>query len=359
MIVNYQRPPVRIALMGLGRTFFEEHYPVFKKYSSLFRVVAACDLMRERRDLIAKDFPECRMFRQYPDMLDEREIDIVDVTTPTADHVKHAMQALDRGFWTLLETPLATSEDETRILRGAVQKSKGRLLPVQRGLFAPDFLLARQMMLDPRIGEIYSIRVRQEDYVRRDDWQTVKRLGGGACYYAMTDLIMQTLKLLPMPPFQMWSDLKRVTSLGDSEDYVHANIKTRGVVSADIEYNGGVLAPCREPSFTIRGTLGEFRVMAGAREGVLTAVDPAYSFPRRRSSVRTPPLEDLHEDFKVLETRVALPEGSLYGADAFWKCVYNTVRVAAPFPVQLDDAWAALRYAQIMKDASPFGRQGV
>ncbi|GEM_PF-652309 len=358
MTVNYQRPPLRVAIMGLGRVFFEEHYPLFKKHPELFQIVAACDLMRERRDIVAKDFPNCRMFRQYPDMLDEREIDLVDVTTPTADHVKHAMQALDRGFWTLLETPLATSEDETRMLRGAIQKSKGRLLPVQRGLFAPDFLLARQMMLDPRIGEIYSIRVRQEDYVRRDDWQSIKRLGGGACFYAMTDLVLQTLKLLPMPPYQMWSDLKRVVSLGDSEDYVHACFKTRGQVSADIEYNGGVLAPSREPSFTIRGSTGEFRVKAGAHEGTLTFVDPDYAFPRRRSSVRTPSLADLHEDFKVVEAPVALPAGTLCGPEAFWTCVYNTVRVAAPFPVQLEDAFTALRYAQLMKDASPFGRQG-
>lgn len=358
MIVNYERPPVRIALMGLGRAFFEEHYPVFKENPSLFQIVAACDLIRERRDRVARDFPKCRMFRQYPDMLDEREIDVVNVATPTADHLKHAMQALDRGFWTVLETPLATSEDEARTLRGAAQKAKGRLLPVQRGIFAPDFLLARQMMLDPRIGEIYSIRVRRQDYIRRDDWQTIRRLGGGACYYAMTDLIMQTLKLLPMPPFQMWSDLKRVTSLGDSEDYVHVNIKTRGIVSADVEYNGGVLAPCREPSFTIRGSLGEFNVKTGSPEGMLTVADPEYDFPRRRSSVRTPSLDDLHEDFKVLELPVALANGTLYGANAFWKCVYNTVRVASPFPVQLEDSLMAHRYAQMMKDASPFGRQG-
>lgn len=358
MIVDYQRPPVRVALMGLGRAFFEEHYPILKEHQDLFQIVAACDVQRDRRDRIAKDFPKCRMFRQYSDMLDEREIDLVDVTTPTAVHLQHAMQALDRGFWTLLETPLATSEDEARTLRGAAQKAKGRLLPVQRGIFAPDFLLSRQMMLDPRLGEIYSVRVRREDYIRRDDWQTVKRLGGGASYYAMTDLIMQALKLLPMPPFQMWSELKRVTSLGDSEDYVHVNIKTRGIVSADVEYNGGVLAPCREPSFTVRGALGEFRVNLGATEGVLTVVDPEYKFPRRRSSVRTPPLEDLHEDFKVLQIPVSLPQGTLYGQQAFWKCVYNTVRIATPFPVQLEDSLLALRYAQMMKDASPFGRQG-
>lgn len=358
MIVNYQRPPVRIALMGLGRTLFEEHYPVFKAHPELFEVVAACDFLRERRNIVERDFPKCRMFRQYEDMLDERDIDIVDITTPTEDHLNHAMMALDRGFWTVLETPLATTEDEARTLRGAIKKAKGHFLPVQRGIFAPDFLLARQAMLDTRLGEIYSISIRNSDYVRRDDWQTVKRLGGGACYYAMTDLIMQVLKLLPMPPFQMWSDLKRVVSLGDSEDYVYVCFKTRGLVSADLVYNGGVLAPCREPSFVIHGSMGEFRVEQGACEGKLVIVDPEYNLPRRRSSVRTPSLDDMHEDFKILEVPLALTPNTLYGANAYWRCVYDTVRTATPFPVQLEDAMTAIRYAQLMKAASPFNNKG-
>ena len=76
----YLRPPVRVALMGLGRSMFTDHYPVFKAHPALFKVVAACDLLKERRDIIAKDFPDCRMFRRFTDMLDERDIDVVDIT---------------------------------------------------------------------------------------------------------------------------------------------------------------------------------------------------------------------------------------------------------------------------------------
>ena len=200
MKAEYQRPPIRVALMGLGRSMFADHYPVFKKHPALFKVVAACDLLKERRDIVAQDFPDCRMFRQFADMLDERDIDLVDIATCSVDHVNHAMMSLKKGFWTLLETPMALTPDDAQILRGQAIKSKNRLLVLQRGLFAPDFLLAKQMMSDPRLARIHQIRIRREDYVRRDDWQCVKRLGGGAAYYAMTDLIIQALRLLPTPP---------------------------------------------------------------------------------------------------------------------------------------------------------------
>ena len=350
----YLRPPVRVALMGLGRSMFTEHYPVFKAHPALFKVVAACDLLKERRDIIAKDFPDCRMFRRFTDMLDERDIDVVDIATCSVDHVKHALMSLERGFWTLLETPIALTVDDAQVLRGAAQKAKNRLLALQRGLFSPDFLLAKQEMSDTRLGDIYEVRVRKEDFIRRDDWQAVKRLGGGAAYYAMTDLILQTLKLLPLPPIQMWSELRRVASLGDAEDCAHVNLKTRGIISADIEFNGGVLPEDRGPSFVIRGTRGTFKVQPGASEGTLTVIDPDFSFPRRRSSVRTPELVDMHENVPVKTFKVELEKGTLHGPSAFWKHLYDTVRTAAPFPLALEDSLEAVKFAHLMKKTSPF-----
>ena len=354
--VEYQRPPVRVALMGLGRSMFAEHYPVFKAHPALFRVVCACDIRKERRDRIEKDFPECRMFRQYSDMLDEHDIDLVDIATPSVSHVRDAVKALNRGFWTLLETPMSLTLDDAMVLKGAAIKAKNRLLVMQRGIFDADFLLAKQAMSDPRLGAIYQIQIRREDFIRRDDWQCVKRLGGGAAYYAMTDLVLQALKLLPVPPIQMWSELKRIASLGDAEDYAHVNLKTREHISADIEFSGGVLPEDRSPSFVVRGERGTFKVRPGATEGVLTVIDPDFKFPRRRSSVRTPELDDMHENVPVKTFAVELPRGTLHGPSAFWKCVYSTVRTAAPFPLTIDDSIEAVKFSHLMKKTSPYGK---
>jgi len=352
----YQRPPIRVALMGLGRAAFTEHYSVFKAHPALFKVVAACDLLKERRDIIAKDFPDCKMFRQFTDMLDERDIDLVDIMTPTTMHVKHALTSLKRGFWTLLESPLALTPDEAAVLRGQAMKAKGRLIVMQRGLFDPDYLLAKQVMEDKRLGMIHQVRIRKHDYIRRDDWQCVKRLGGGAAYYAMTDMTLQALRLLDSPPIQMWSELKRLASLGDSEDYAHLVLKTRDQRSADLEFSGGEIPGESEPSFVIRGEMGYFKVMPGKSEGVLRVIDPAFSFPRRRSSVRTPPIKDMHEEVPVVEIPVELPKGTMQGESAFWKHIYDTVRTAAQFPLTLDESISALKFSYLMKKTSPFGK---
>lgn len=349
------RPPLRVALVGLGRAMFEEHYPIYREHPALFNVVAACDLLKERRDIVARDFPHCKMFRKLADMLDEREIDLVDIATPTSEHCRHALLSLQRGFWTLVETPMALTPDETQILRGADAKAHGRLIVLHRGLFSPDFMLARRALIYPRLGRIHHIVIRKEDYVRRDDWQAVTRLGGGAACYAMTDLLVMARRLLMAPPVQMWSDLKRLMSLGDAEDCVRVLLKTREEVTAEVVYDGGCVLAGRNPSFEISGSRGMFRVMPGARSGVITAVDPNFDFPRRRTSVRTPPLgESLHEQIPFVESTVELPSETACGAPAFWKAVYQTVRIAAAFPIQLEESMESVKLVHLMKKNSPF-----
>ena len=251
---------------------------------------------------------------------------------------------------------MALTVADAQLLRGQAQKSRNRLIVLQRGMFDPDFLLARQTLSDPRLGAVHQVRVRREDFIRRDDWQCVKRLGGGAAYYAMTDLVLQTLRLLPSPPVQMWSELKRIASLGDAEDYAHVNLKTRDQFSADIEFNGGCLPGLRSPSFEIVGERGVFRVRPGESSGELTVIDPSFSFPRRRSSVRTPPMSDMHEKFPVVTVPVSLARGVEHGPSVFWRHLYDTVRTAAPFPFPLEDSIEAVKFSHLMKKTSPFGK---
>ena len=353
---EFQRPPVKVALMGLGRAMFESHYPVFKEHPALFDVVAACDMLKDRRDRVAADFPQCRMFRRYDDMLDERGIDLVVVATGSKSHVEHAMMSLEHGHWTLLETPMALTFEDAQLLRGANMKAKNRLVVYHRGLFDADFLLAKAEMSDSRLGAIHSISVRREDFIRRDDWQTLKSRGGGATYYEMQDLVLQTLKLLPLPPVQMWSELKRIASLGDTEDCVHVRFKTRQQITADVEYCGGSISPEKSPSFTIRGSRGVFTVMPGASKGRITMIDPAFKFPRRRSSVRVHPIADMHESFPIVTEEVCLPRGTAFGQSLFWRHLYDAVRVAAPFPLQLEDSIECVKLSRLMRKTSPFGR---
>ena len=349
------RRPLRIGIAGLGRAGLLEHLPALRQLPALYTVAAVCDLMKERRDIVERDFPNVRTYRRIEDMLDDPDIDVIDVALPTLDHVKVAIAALNRNIWTVVETPLATSHDAATRLKATSLKTRGKLLPYAPGLFAPDFRLAQMALDDPRLGGVYDVRVRRQDYIRRDDWQCVKRCGGGCAWYDGPDALLQAVTLMRTLPAQLWSELKRVVSLGDAEDFLHIVLKSRGEITADVELCGAHLAPA-EPSFTLRGSLGSFYVNPGAAEGTLRVISPRFKFPRRRSSVRTPSLDDMHENLPIENIPLRLPDNSVAGPTAFWRAVYATIRTAAPFPVSLDEAVEVIRYLQLAKQASPFAK---
>ena len=349
------RRPLRIGIAGLGRAGLQDHLPALRQLPGLYTVAAVCDLMKERRDIVEREFPNVRTYRRMEDMLDDPDIDVIDIALPTLDHVKVAIAALNRNLWTVVETPIATSHDAATMLKATSLKTRGKLLPYVPGLFAPDFRLAQMALDDPRIGTVFDVRVRRQDYIRRDDWQCVKRCGGGCSWYDGPDALLQAVTLMRTLPAQLWSELKRVVSLGDAEDFLHIVLKSRAEVTADVEVCGAHLAPI-EPSFMLRGSLGSFSVLPGATEGKLRVISPRFKFPRRRSSVRTPPLTDMHEDLPVEDITLRLPENAVSGPTAYWHAVYATIRTAAPFPVSLDEAVEVIRYLQLAKQTSPFAK---
>lgn len=343
-----QRPPVRVGIVGLGRAGLYSHLPALKALPDLYRLVAVCDLLKERRDIVERDFHDLHTYRRVEDMLDDPTLEAVVIALPTVEHVPCALEALRRDKWTILESPIAVTHDDAKILQAASVKTRGKLCAYSPGLFAPDYRLALTALDDARLGEVFDVRVRRQDYIRRDDWQSVKRCLGGCTWYEGPDAVLQATALMRSQPAQLWSELKRIASLGDAEDFAHIILKSRTNITADIELNGGRLPP-QQPAFELHGDRGSFSVAAGATEGTLHIIDPDFKFPRRRSSVRTPALNDLHEEIPVIDVPMRLPAGSEPASVLFWRTLYATIRTAAPFPIDLDSVVETIRYLQLVK----------
>lgn len=352
--ISARRPPVRIGIAGVGRSVLMNHLEAIHALPELYTVTAVCDLVKDRRDRVERLYPELKPYRRYEDMLDDPEIDLVFIALPTTFHVKAALAALAKNKWTVLESPIALSHEHAMVLRAASIKARGKLYPCLPGYFSPEFRLARMAAADERLGDVYEAVVRRQDYVRRDDWQSIKRCGGGAAWYDGPETVQQAVTLLGSQPGQLWSELKRIAALGDAEDTAHIALKGRGEMTVYIDIGGGRL-DMPLPAFEVRGSRGVFSVMPGASTGTIRGIDPGYKFPRRRSSVRTPPLADLHEKIPVKEWTLTLPDGES-AAMGYWKALHESVSRAIPFAVPLDDAVETIRYLQVVKQSSPFAK---
>ena len=342
---------ISLGVIGCGRSAVLGHLPAIGRLNGLFRVAAVCDVEKSRRDRVSESFPDVRHYRRAEDMIDDPDLDLVLIATPSLEHEEIALECLRRNLWTVCETPVSPTHDGALVLRGASLKAGKKLIAATPALFSPAFRLASLARARRKIGDLYDIRIRQACYLRRDDWQATSKRCGGAAFFAAQEPVLQALTLLQAPPLQMWSEIKKLVALGDAEDYVHLTLRTADGITADVETNCAVVR-AEEPEITLRGTRGSFSVMPGAMEGRYCIIDPGQRFPHRRSSVALPPLEEPGEKIRVTEEKVALPDPSP-AQDAFWRSVYMTVRTGKPFPVDFDLVVEMARYIGIVRKSAP------
>ena len=353
-MIRTTRPPIRIGIAGLGRAGLEMHCPELDLYPELFKIIAVCDPIKERRDVVVERYPECRTYRRYEDLLADPDVELIDIATRSDDHAAHAMQALKTNKWVSVERPFCRDYDEAMVLRAAAIKAGNRLLVRHNYRFEPAFLQVKEVVESGVLGEVYDIKMRRGSYERRDDWQVVKRCAGGAALAWGPAFLDQALELMRTPPVKVWSDFKRVASVGDAEDYVRIILRNMAGMTIDLEYSGGRIGV--EPLFVATGTKGEFTLYPDATEGTLRYHDPKQKMARRRSSVRTPPLGSYGtaETLRWLEAKVPVKPKADAGMTLIWEHVFSAIRENRPYPVSLDTAIETMRILTLVKKESSF-----
>ena len=338
---------IAVGVVGCGRSAVLGHLPAIGRLHGLFRVSAVCDVEKSRRDHVESMFPEVRHYRRAVDMVDDPDLDLVLVATPSLEHDRIVLDCLSRRLWTVCETPVSSTHDGAIVLRGASVKAGNRLIAAVPQMFSNEFRLASIARSRKKIGTLYDIRIRHGSYVRRDDWQATTRRGGGASFYSAQEPILQALTLLNVPPVQMWSEIKKLVALGDAEDYVHLIMRNADGVTADIEANSAVVGT-GDPAIELRGTRGSFFVMPGAEKGVYRIIEPTQRFAHKRSSIALPPLREMSERIRIVEEELSIPD-PMSPHEAFWRAVHSTVLSDGEFPVDFDLVADMARYVGIVR----------
>ncbi|HVO44215.1 MAG TPA: Gfo/Idh/MocA family oxidoreductase [Aggregatilineales bacterium] len=150
---------LRIGIIGAGRWAASAHLPGFKR-SPLSEVVAICDLDRQLGEQRAAQFGIPTVVTDYRELLDRKDIDVIDVCTrgDSKDDNNHeilAFAALEAGKHCLCEKPVA---HDYRNTWKAHRLAESRGLKTKVGLtfrYAPAMRYMRALIEDGFVGEPY------------------------------------------------------------------------------------------------------------------------------------------------------------------------------------------------------------
>jgi predicted dehydrogenase len=175
----------------------------------------------------------CRAHPDFAALLDDRDVELIVIATPSHVHAQQAIDALERGKHVVCEKPMALSAaDADRMIAAAERGS--RLLTVFHNMrYWGDFQEVREVIASGKLGRIVQVKITMHRFTRRWDWQTVREFGGGALFNAGAHLVDLALQLMGdrAEPQVIAADLRHALTSGDAED--HAKILLRDGASAD------------------------------------------------------------------------------------------------------------------------------
>ena len=161
---------INIGVIGTGRIGREWDMPSTIKFDQA-RMLAVCDLDKNRvgaaqkwvNDYYSKknnsSYTGTKTYEHYEDLLADKDIDAVIISTPDHWHVIPAIHAVRAGKDVYMEKPASLSISEGRILSNESAKA-GRIFQIgsqQRSM--PQFKKACELVRNGRIGKLHTIYV--------------------------------------------------------------------------------------------------------------------------------------------------------------------------------------------------------
>jgi len=182
-------PEIGVGILGyafMGRS----HSNAYKKMPYIFwpppaipRLVAICGRTRWKVAETARRFGYSKYYIDWREMLREEEIQLFDNSSPNNMHAAPCIAAAEAGKHILCEKPMARDAEEARRMLEAARVAKVKHMVAFNYRFVPAIRLAKKLMDEDAIGDIYHFHARYyQEWVMDPNypyvWRLDKRVAG-------------------------------------------------------------------------------------------------------------------------------------------------------------------------------------
>jgi predicted dehydrogenase len=228
---------LRIGVTGLGRVGWE-HCKTLATHAD-YAFVGVADPVEERRQEAVTTFG-CAAFATHEELIKGGHLDAIAIASPTHLHRAMAVTALEAGLHVFLEKPMAVTLADAEAIAQAAKDAKRVLTIYQPHRLMAYYQQVKQVIASGKLGTVYQVKRGGFGWVRRNDWQTLQKFGGGMLSNHGAHFIDQMFDLTGSDVDRMFCRLGRVASMGDAEDVVKLVYQTKAGMLADLEINQAV-----------------------------------------------------------------------------------------------------------------------
>ena len=180
---------INVAVAGLGFMGLT-HLRVYQKLRHA-RIVAVCDNSRLPVNGVLRGVsgnikssgdiqlgPRVNVYREFSELLADREVELVDICTPTALHSEQTVAALKAGKHVLCEKPLAENVAVARKILKAAAASGKFLMPAMCMRFWPGWSWLKKVVAEKTYGVVRAANFRR--VTAKPAWGRAGTHAGGA-----------------------------------------------------------------------------------------------------------------------------------------------------------------------------------
>ena len=146
---------MKVGVIGCGG-IASSHVKAYQTLKNV-KVVALCDLNLGKAKNLAERFKIEKTFRDYWDMFEKEDLDLVDICTPVTTHARIVCDATKAVPAILVEKPMALSVSECDKMIKEVKRHGSKLCIAHNQIFSPHIRKAKSMVDSGRF-DLFSFR---------------------------------------------------------------------------------------------------------------------------------------------------------------------------------------------------------
>lgn len=175
--------PLRIGLVGYGRVA-PTHVEAIRAMETKGTLVAVCDCDAEALHRAIGE-TGARGTRDLGDFLQDTEIDVVSICTPSGLHAEQAIAAVNAGKHVIVEKPVDVCLEKARALVHAAEAAGVGVFSIFQNRLNPTMQLLKSAVDKGRFGRLLAINSsmiwkREQDYYDSAAWRGTRTMDGGA-----------------------------------------------------------------------------------------------------------------------------------------------------------------------------------
>lgn len=251
----------RFGIIGCGR-ISKIHTAVISELNEA-ELTAVCDIARDRAEACARKL-KCEVYADYREMLKNKDIDVINICTPTYLHADMAVDAAKAGKHVVTEKPMAvTLADADRMIE-ACKKNGVKLFVVKQNRYNPPIIKLKEALDAGQFGKIFYGKTtvywqRDQRYYDEHVWFRTRHMGGGVLINQASHNI-DMLCWLMGPVESVFAKIDTFTHTAETEDFGLGMVRFKSGALGIVEATTCIYPKNLEGSITILGENGSVKV---------------------------------------------------------------------------------------------------